>query len=211
MGINDSVVSIDNINERFVNKYSDYIDLMKIAGCSEEEIKDKQRIVFLFGFLGDEQKNKIISNDLNFLRFFSTGGIEDKDSDISLFKGINEQIAKSIVCTMSSISDETVFTDEMEKELNEPTTLMKVKDMVSKDMSDIFPDIKSLFFNGNYKEFNNRMKKIYSEDEIQSLSDIVDSSVYNKDESGVYQYIDLIERALIKTKEIDYNKKNIAL
>ena len=88
---------------------------------------------------------------------------------------------------------------------------MNVKDMVSKDMSDMFPDIKKLFFNGNYKEFSRRMNTIYSSMELQSLSDIVNGSVYKNDESGIYQYMDLIEKGLIKSKEIDFSKKNISL
>lgn len=204
-------ISVENLNLLFVSKYSNYIDLMKVAGLSEEEIESKTDSVKIFGMFNDEQKSRVVSSDLNFINFLCKGGIEDRENDTSLYKGINEQIAKSIISVMSSIDNNTVLPKDMEKEIDEVPTLMKIKDMVSKDMSDMFPDIKKLFFNGNYKEFNNRMNRIYSSEEIENLNDIVDSSVYKNDESGLYQYIDLIEKGLSRTKEIDYNQKNIAL
>ena len=201
-------IVVEGINKLFVNKYSDYIDLMKIAGCTEEEIEKKKEAASIFNMFKIDQKARIVANDLNFLNFFTGGGLEDRETDIPLYRGINEQVAKSVIAIMSSINNNTVLPDDMKKEIEGPATLIKIKDMISKDMSDIFPDIKRLFFNGNSKEFNRRMNMIYSVEEIDNLNDIVDSSIYKKDESGLYQYMDLIEKGLNKSKEIDYNKKN---
>ena len=213
MGINNSNLNIENINKIFVDKYADYLELMKIAGCSNEEIETKSACLIEYNKLLLEDRAKIIKDDMSFLDFFTSGGIVSIDDDgRKLYDGINKEVAHSIVCTMSSMKPNVELPKEYDEELNGPVSLPNVKDMVSQDMSLLFPDMKKLFLLGEKEKFHRRMTKVFNNsNEIEEFSDAVDLSVFNKSESGLYQYMDLIENAIRKSKEINFDEKSINL
>lgn len=209
MGIENSDFNIEKVNKIFVDKFVDYLDLMKVAGCTDEELSDKSRIMVEFSDLSVEEKVSVIKDDMTFLDFFTDGGIVNVDDTKGmLYYGINKGIANSIVCTMSSIKSSTMFSPEYEEELEKPISLPKIKDMIGKDISLIIPDSKQLFFKGDKNGFHNRMTRIMSSEEIEEFSDLVDASVIRGGEAGIYRYMDLVDNLIEKAKEMDFTSKN---
>ena len=199
----------EKLNKIFVDKYADYLDLMRFAGCTEEELATKVNCLVEFDNLSETERAQVVKDDMSFLDFFTSGGIAMEDeSGRKLYSGINKEIIHSVICTMSSIKSNVEFPKEYEEELNEPVTLPKIRDMVSSDMSMILPDMKKMFLLGEKEEFHNRMSKIFRESsELETFSDVVDASVYNNSEAGLYQYMDMAENAVSISKEMDFTKK----
>lgn len=194
--INDN----ESINKLYAYKFSNYLDLMKISGCSEEEINDKLEKAKLFKNLSLNEKAKIVSDDYHFLKSF-TEGIELRNDSGSLYKGLNEEITRIVICDMASINNLTILPKDYLEEVNSDTVkLSKIKDRVALDINDIIKDNKKLFFTGNGEEFHNEMKKRFnSDEELQEFSDIVDESVFG---------IDLLtNQKLSDEKEIENEKK----
>lgn len=206
---NESTNLEEKLNRIFVDKYADYLDLMRVAGCTEEELISTSKCVKEYKTLTKEKKAQIIKDDMSFLDFFTSGGIVMvDDSGRRLYSGINKEIAHSVMCTMSSIKPNVEFPEEYKKELDESTKLPTVKDMISYDMTNIFPDMKKLFFLGKKEEFHSRMSKVFRESsELERFSDIIDDSVLNNSEAGLIQYMNMAEDAKSISKEIDFIKK----
>lgn len=206
---NNSTNLEEKLNRIFVDKYADYLDLMRISGCTEEEVAATANCVKAYNALPNEKKAKVVKDDMSFLDFFTSGGIVMVDESGSrLYSGINREIAHSVMCTMSSMKQNVEFPDEFKSRLEEPTTLPTIKDMVNFDMSKIFPDMKKMFFLGQKEEFHNRMSKVFRESsELERFSNIIDASVFENSEAGLIQYMNMAEDAQIISKEMDFTKK----
>lgn len=209
---NDNL-NIEELEKIFFDKYEGYLELMRVAGCSDEELDTKNYCKSVFNNLSTTEKKQVILNDLNFLNFFTSGGIVMvDDSGRRLYSGINKEIAHYIMCTMSSMKQNVELPEEYKKEIEEPIKLYTVKDQVSFDMVEIFPDMKKMFFLGQKEVFHNRMSKLFSDSsELEKFSDIVDESVLNNREVGLIKYNNMVENAKNISKEIDFNKKGLNL
>lgn len=209
---NDNL-NIEELEKIFLDKYEGYLELMRVAGCSDEELDTKKYCKSEFNNLSTTEKKQVILNDLNFLNFFTSGGIVMvDDSGRRLYSGINKEIAHYIMCTMSSMKQNVELPEEYKKEIEEPIKLYTVKDQVSFDMVEIFPDMKKMFFLGQKEDFHNRMSELFSDSsEIEEFSDIVDESVLNNREVGLIKYNNMVENAKNISKEIDFNKKGLNL
>ena len=200
----------ENSNFLFTDKYWDYLDLMKKADCSSEELQMKSKCLIEYSKLPVMEKANVVKNDMTFLEFFTGGGVVCSDeSGRKLYNGINREITHAVMATMSSIKQNVELPSEYLDEIEGPETLPTVKDRVSYDMSQVFPDIKKMFFLGKSEEFHKRMTKIFDDSEdIERFSDIVDDSVYRKDESRNREYQDYITEIVKKSKEMDFEEKS---
>ena len=43
---NDNL-NIEKLNKIFVDKYADYLELMRVAGCSDEELDSKKYCIYI--------------------------------------------------------------------------------------------------------------------------------------------------------------------
>lgn len=209
---NDNL-NIEKLNKIFVDKYADYLELMRVAGCSDEELDSKKSCVYEYENLSTTEKAQVIRNDINFLDFFTSGGIVNNDeSGKRLYEGINREVAHSVICTMSSIKSNVDFPKEYEEEIEAKETLPNIRDMVSGDMSTLFPDMKKMFFLGKKEEFHNKMTRVFNDSkDIELFSDLVDASVKHESEAGIYSYMDLIDGAISNSKEMDLSSKTHSL
>ena len=205
---NDNL-NIEKLNKIFVDKYADYLELMRVAGCSDEELDSKKYCIYEYDNLSVNEKAQVIRNDFNFLDFFTSGGIVNTDdSGKRLYDGINREVAHSVVCTMSSIKSNVEFPKEYVDEIDAQDTLPNIRDMVSDDMSALFPDMKKMFFLGQKEEFHNKMTRVFNDEkDIELFSDLVDASVKHESEAGIYQYMDMINDAISKSIGMDFSTK----
>ena len=206
---NDNSNLKEKLNKIFVDKYTDYLELMRVAGCTEEEVATKASCLIEFDGLTESERARVVKDDMSFLDFFTYNGVVSTDgSGRKLYSGLNKEVAHSVMCTMSSMKANVEFPKEYESELNGPVTLPNIRDMVSSDMSMIFPDMKKMFLLGQKEVFHDRMSKVFRESkELETFSDIIDASVYKNSEAGLYQYMDMVEDAISISKEIDFTKK----
>ena len=62
------------------------------------------------------------------------------------------------------------------------------------------------------KEFHKRMTRLFDDsNDLQIFSDIVDTSVNKKGESGIYQYMDMVEKYITISKDMNYDSKGLNL
>lgn len=200
----------EDSNFLFADKYWDYLDLMKQANCTPEELKTKSKCLIEYANLPVIEKANVVKNDMTFLDFFTNGGVVcSDDSGRKLYGGINREITHAVMATMSSLKANVELPKEYIDEIEGPDTLPTVKDRVSYDMSQLFPDMKKLFFLGESEEFHKRMTKVFNDSEdIERFSDIVDDSVYRKDESRNREYQNYIAEVIKKSREIDFEEKS---
>ena len=154
------------------------------------------------GLVGSGVDAKIVIQD----GLVKVNGEIDTRRGKKLYDGINREVAHSVICTMSSIKSNVDFPKEYEEEIEAKETLPNIRDMVSGDMSALFPDMKKMFFVGNKEEFHKRMKMVFDND-VETFSDLVDASVKHKSEAGVYQYIDMVNDAINKSIGMDFSTK----
>lgn len=207
---NDNLI-IEKLDKVFDDKFNGYSVLMGVAGCSPEEIEAKNGFKEAFSSMSPAEKAQVVRDDINFLNFFTYGGVTfSDDSNRVLYDGINKEIAHSVMCTMSSMKNNVEFPKEYIDELESVDTLPNIRDMISGDMSALFPDMKKMFFLGKKEEFHKRMKMVFDND-LETFSDLVDASVKHKSEAGVYQYMDMINGAINKSIGMDFSTKTHTL
>lgn len=152
---------------------------------------------------------ELIFDEVLFLNVFTssisgTRGIVYDAGESKLYEGINQSLTYSLINTMALYKGKCeTFNYPIVMEPDENVTLFQVKDSVTLDMIDIFKDnLYKMYFTGNGENFHRNMKKIFSEDELVELSNIVDESIRNNNENSYNKYSRLIKNAKEISKDV---------
>lgn len=198
------------IERIFVNKYSDYREMMKLVGSSEEKINAKLSVVNDYKNKSLFQKADIIVDDISFLNNF-TNGLVLNDGDTRLYEGINQEIAHSVACDMTSMSPYAVLPKKYQDEIDSDTVrLMEIKDKVNSDICELIPDTKRMYLEADAEGFHNCVSKIYDSEQIQLLSDLIDESVIHGvvNQDSMRRYDELINEGKKIAKDINFDVKS---